>query len=319
MSAQRMRDVREDEVHDHDRGLPFDVSRLMSRRRALQLAAVGGLATLVGCGTSAADSAATTDAATTTAAVTGEIPQETGGPYPADGSNGVNVLTESGIVRGDITSSFGSASGTAQGVPLAIALTVLDVSTGGTPAEGAAVDLWHCDRDGRYSMYSSEIADENYLRRGAGGRRRPDLPADDPADGPHDGVHADRDARHLGRHGVDDELGQHRVDQRGSTRTHRTSTTIEAAKRPSVAALSHPRRSPSDRTTSSADRPTDRVRAPHQPTREGVRTRDSGSRSHTGTSAGRTGMAPNQNSHSHAKLSRTTPLSTSPAPQPASG
>ena len=29
---------------------------------------------------------------------------------------------------------------------------------------GAAVYLWHCDRLGRYSMYSSEIQDENYLR-----------------------------------------------------------------------------------------------------------------------------------------------------------
>ena len=40
----------------------------------------------------------------------GEIPEETAGPYPGDGSNGPNVLTESGIVRSDITSSFGSAS-----------------------------------------------------------------------------------------------------------------------------------------------------------------------------------------------------------------
>jgi protocatechuate 3,4-dioxygenase beta subunit len=29
---------------------------------------------------------------------------------------------------------------------------------------GAAVYAWHCDREGRYSMYDSEIADENYLR-----------------------------------------------------------------------------------------------------------------------------------------------------------
>ena len=33
----------------------------------------------------------------------GEIPEETSGPYPGDGSNGANVLTESGIVRRDIT------------------------------------------------------------------------------------------------------------------------------------------------------------------------------------------------------------------------
>ena len=50
------------------------------------------------------------------------IPEETGGPYPADGSNGVNVLTESGIVRSDITTSFGTASGVAAGVPLTINL-----------------------------------------------------------------------------------------------------------------------------------------------------------------------------------------------------
>ena len=164
------------EIHDHDRGLSFDLSTLMSRRRALQLLAVGGLTTLVGCGTSSSNSpgttastaAATTTAATggtaTTSGTTSEIPEETGGPYPADGSNGVNVLTQSGIVRRDITTSFGSASGTAEGVPLAIELTILDVSAGGTPLEGAAVYLWHCDRDGNYSLYSSGVTGENYLR-----------------------------------------------------------------------------------------------------------------------------------------------------------
>ena len=55
----------------------------------------------------------------------GEIPEETAGPYPGDGSNGVNVLTESGIVRSDITSSFGSASGVAEGVPTTVKLTGL--------------------------------------------------------------------------------------------------------------------------------------------------------------------------------------------------
>lgn len=29
---------------------------------------------------------------------------------------------------------------------------------------GAAVYLWHCDRQGQYSMYSSAIEDETYLR-----------------------------------------------------------------------------------------------------------------------------------------------------------
>jgi protocatechuate 3,4-dioxygenase beta subunit len=49
-------------------------------------------------------------------------------------------------------------------VPLSIELSVLDVSTGGTPLEGAAVYLWHCDREGRYSLYDAAIPDQNYLR-----------------------------------------------------------------------------------------------------------------------------------------------------------
>jgi protocatechuate 3,4-dioxygenase beta subunit len=32
------------------------------------------------------------------------------------------------------------------------------------PMPDAAVYLWHCDRSGKYSMYSSGVEDENYLR-----------------------------------------------------------------------------------------------------------------------------------------------------------
>ncbi|HEY3073050.1 MAG TPA: intradiol ring-cleavage dioxygenase, partial [Candidatus Limnocylindrales bacterium] len=92
------------------------------------------------------------------------IPEETAGPYPGDGSNGVNVLTESGIVRSDITRSFGSASGVAEGVPLTVTLKVLDTASDAAPLQGAAVYLWHCDREGRYSLYSQGVTNENYLR-----------------------------------------------------------------------------------------------------------------------------------------------------------
>lgn len=44
---------------------------------------------------------------TTTTCADGEVPDETAGPYPGDGSNGPNVLTESGIVRSDIRPGFG--------------------------------------------------------------------------------------------------------------------------------------------------------------------------------------------------------------------
>jgi protocatechuate 3,4-dioxygenase beta subunit len=40
---------------------------------------------------------------------------------------------------------------------------VLDAGTG-QPLAGRAVYLWHCDRDGQYSMYGQGVEDENYLR-----------------------------------------------------------------------------------------------------------------------------------------------------------
>src|SRR6266540_2131246 len=64
----------------------------------------------------------------------------------------------------DTSGSSGGSSGGSEGVPLTMKLRVLNLDDGATPYAGAAVYLWHCDRDGSYSMYSQEIADENYLR-----------------------------------------------------------------------------------------------------------------------------------------------------------
>ncbi|HEY0194610.1 MAG TPA: intradiol ring-cleavage dioxygenase [Kofleriaceae bacterium] len=91
------------------------------------------------------------------------IPEETAGPYPGDGTNGPNALTTSGIVRGDIRTSFGAASGTAAGIPLTVTVSLVD-STTCSPLAGYAVYIWHCDRDGNYSMYSSAVQSQNYLR-----------------------------------------------------------------------------------------------------------------------------------------------------------
>ena len=158
-------------VHEHDRGLSHDLPTLLSRRAALGLLGGAGMAALAACaggstGGSTASATASAPASTpgSSSSATEEIPEETAGPYPADGSNGTNVLTESGIVRSDLTRSFGTGSAVAEGVPLAIELTVLDVSGGAAPLSGAAVYLWHCDRDGRYSLYDEEISGENYLR-----------------------------------------------------------------------------------------------------------------------------------------------------------
>ena len=161
-----------------DQGLGFDITTLMSRRRMLRALGLGAAAAgLAACASNQGTSSGSASA-TTTPSGTGlvEIPDETAGPYPGDGSNGPNVLTESGIVRSDIRSSFGDSSGTAEGVPMTLELTVRDLANGGVPFEGVAVYVWHCDREGRYSLYSDGVENENYLRgvqiAGADGRVR---------------------------------------------------------------------------------------------------------------------------------------------------
>ena len=143
-----------------DQGLRFDVVTLLSRRNLLRALGLGAtVVTLAACGADATTSG--TPSASTTA---GEIPDETAGPYPGDGSNGPDVLEQTGIVRNDIRSSFGEASGTAEGVPLIVELDIKDLANGGAAFAGVAVYVWHCDRDGGYSLYSDGITEENYLR-----------------------------------------------------------------------------------------------------------------------------------------------------------
>ncbi|QYX79465.1 intradiol ring-cleavage dioxygenase [Streptomyces akebiae] len=161
---------------EFDRGLAYDLP-VFARRRMIRLLAGASMVPLVaacssdesGSG-SASDSASSgSSSSSSSSGASGSdcevIPSETAGPYPGDGSNGPNVLTESGVVRRDITKSFGSSNGVAEGIPLTITLTVVDQSSGcDTPKKGAAVYLWHCDREGRYSLYSDGVTEENYLR-----------------------------------------------------------------------------------------------------------------------------------------------------------
>jgi protocatechuate 3,4-dioxygenase beta subunit len=159
---------RPDEEID-DQGLAFDVDTLMSRRRSLRLFGLGAAAVgLAACSPStSATSPSSTSASSTSApsaGAAGEIPDETAGPYPGDGSNGPDVLEQSGIVRSDIRSSFAGATGVAEGVPMMLELVVSDLANGGVPFAGAAVYVWHCTREGGYSMYSQGVEDQNFLR-----------------------------------------------------------------------------------------------------------------------------------------------------------
>ena len=175
---------RENDLENHDRGLDYDLPRLLHRRGMLKLVAGVGLAgagliTLGACAsdTSTADAnspsgrrppgrpgSGAPEGTQTSDTANGELPEETGGPYPGDGSHGANVLTQSGIVRRDITSSFGSSTTKAEGVPLSITMTIKDFANDKTPLAGGAIYIWHCDREGRYSLYSQGVTGENYLR-----------------------------------------------------------------------------------------------------------------------------------------------------------
>ncbi len=135
-----------------DQGLAFDVATLVSRRRMLRVLGLG----VAGLGLAACGGSSDSDLT--------EIPEETAGPYPGDGSNGPDALEATGVVRRDIRSSFDGATGTADGVPMTIELTLRDISNDGAPYAGAAVYVWHCNRLGQYSMYTAGATDQNWLR-----------------------------------------------------------------------------------------------------------------------------------------------------------
>ncbi len=176
-------------THSHDPSLPQDletwITQLSDRRKALRWLGVGALApmALLACGgadEATTASTTTTSSTTTTTTTTGTttttsggtcsvIPNETAGPYPGDGSNrnssGVaNALLLSGIVRRDIRSSIVTSSNTAAGVLLTVTLTLVNTKNSCAPLAGYAIYLWHCDRVGLYSMYSTGVTNENYLR-----------------------------------------------------------------------------------------------------------------------------------------------------------
>ena len=135
------------------------------RRRLLGAIGSLGAAVVWGCGgsetgttaTSSTVSTGATDTTSTTtttgsagaAGSTGSagacaiIPQETQGPYPL-----LAILSNAAMVRQDITEGK-------TGVPLTLRLKLVNVNGSCAPIANAAVYVWHCDKDGVYSGYST--------------------------------------------------------------------------------------------------------------------------------------------------------------------
>lgn len=164
----------------YDLGLQADLAMAsqsgITRRDAIKLGAIVLAAFLASCSPVKLTSIPEAVAGSTDAAAEGsasgevcvdEIPGETAGPYPADGSNAsnqrLNALALAGIVRQDLRTSLGTGN-VAQGVPLNIEITLVNTNNNCAPLAGYAVYLWHCNQNGDYSMYSAATVDEDYLR-----------------------------------------------------------------------------------------------------------------------------------------------------------
>jgi len=140
--------------------------RKATRREALTILGGASVAATFGCGgTSGTDTGTAPSGGSPTSGGPASAscvvsPTETLGPYPS--------LTD--MVRSDIRQ--GSA-----GLPLTLAITVVNVNNACSPVPNAMVDLWQCDSQGRYSQYSQPGFDgrnETFLRgiqtTGADGR-----------------------------------------------------------------------------------------------------------------------------------------------------
>ncbi len=155
---------------DHHGGLSRDLQALsarLNRRRLLEWAAYLGVSAVAcsgdndgGPGDGSSQQEGTGNLASDGSCI--NVPDETAGPFPGDGTNGQNALTLTGIVRSDIRSSVGGATGVAGGIALTLRLRLMSTACGSLP--GLAVYVWQCDREGRYSMYSPGAENENYLR-----------------------------------------------------------------------------------------------------------------------------------------------------------
>jgi protocatechuate 3,4-dioxygenase beta subunit len=165
--------------HSLTEDLPLFEKQIQTRRQMLRLMTLSGAASLLdACGGGNSSSTASTTSSTTPATTTTTTTPtttsscvvsstETNGPYPADGTNtssgsSSNVLPLASAVRSDIRSSFLSTSTAATGVRVDLTLKLVNVKNTCASLAGYAIYLWHCDAQGRYSLY--DLPNESYLR-----------------------------------------------------------------------------------------------------------------------------------------------------------
>ena len=120
-----------------------------TRRQALGLLSAAGAALSTACNGETPTSPTTTTPTTTPTPTAGACvvsPTETIGPFPS----------LSDFIRSDIREGK-------PGLPVTLAITVVNTNNACAPVANASVDIWQCDASGNYSQYGSE-RNLTYLR-----------------------------------------------------------------------------------------------------------------------------------------------------------
>jgi protocatechuate 3,4-dioxygenase beta subunit len=129
----------------------------LDRRQALAALGAGVGAAMAACSGSptAADTATTSTGATPTGTGSGACvisPTEKRGPYPGT----AGMINNAAFFRRDITDGR-------SGLPLTLALTVVDVNNACAAVSGVQVEAWQCDAGGTSSEYGAG-AGQTFLR-----------------------------------------------------------------------------------------------------------------------------------------------------------
>ena len=173
-------DHRYHDVEDHDRGLVFDLATL-DRRRMLKLLGLGGIS-----------AGPVHDRRLQPVGIERDRAPARRRPQPPGASGRRRAGSADALVRGHPRGDRRARSpATARTAPTSCPRPASSARTSGrasarrrpsprasrsrsasplqdgadcAPLAGAAVYVWHCDRDGNYSLYSQAAANENYLR-----------------------------------------------------------------------------------------------------------------------------------------------------------
>jgi protocatechuate 3,4-dioxygenase beta subunit len=130
-----------------------DEDRRVSRRRLLEAFGMAAGAAVIGaCGSTSPTSPSTVTTTTTTTTSSGGATSsaacavaasETEGPYP----DKTGMASNMAFFRQDVTEGR-------SGLPVMLAMTIVNAAAGCAPLSGANVEIWQCDAEGHYSEYS---------------------------------------------------------------------------------------------------------------------------------------------------------------------